>query len=307
MTDVKVDYSFRNIGTWKETQKPRVSKQKKEANADAARKELASKIFGDFYSEHAKKKDDNNRERRRSTIDAIPQKPAAVAGAAAPSGVSPSKAEKVKNAAAAAETVHLPNFSSPQAQGAQTTRPATAPKRRPSMFAEPEKELPPWRSRGTTDREDLLIEQFMKISRERKWEWGKQSHPPAPTELILGPEHLGDRKTIRSSHARTRFPKSSGGIANCKPYRPPEHYYPPEIRRSEILYPEAVRDRHGWEVSTQYFDYDERAKPLPTHDVSPETFHTTFRPHSATARRDIVNVTIPLDTIRLEYREKPSV
>ena len=303
MTDVKVDYSFRNIGPGKEAQKPRLSKQKKEATAEAARKELASKIFGDFYSEHAKKKDEGNRERRRSTVDESPQKSAAVVSSP-PSGTSPSRPESNKNTSirAPADTMQFPAFSSPQTQ---TMRPATAPKRRPTMFAEPAKELPPWRSRGTTDREDLLIEQFMKISRERKWEWGTQSHPPAPTELILGPDNLQERKTIRSSHARTRFPKSSGGIANCKPYRPPEHYYPPEIRRSEIIYPDAVRDRHSWEGSTQYLDYVERAKPLPIHDVSPQTFHATFRPHSAASRRDIVNVTIPLDTIRMEYREKP--
>lgn len=176
-------------------------------------------------------------------------------------------------------------------------RPVSAPKRRPPMLVEPEEELPLWRSRGKTDMADTLLQQDNKVSLFRKKEWPTNPKPPIPTENVLGLSNSTSRKTIKSSHSRDRIPKTNGPIANCTPYKMPEHHYPPVIHRDETP---SLRNRSNWSCQTTYLDAEERAKPQGKPDLSPATFHATYR-IPPQLDRDYVEVTRSLDTISAAY------
>jgi hypothetical protein len=180
-------------------------------------------------------------------------------------------------------------------------RPATAPKRRPPMMVSREEELPLWRSRGKTDMVDTLIQMDNKVSMSKRGEWPKEPKAPEPTENVLGLSNSGSRKTISSSHSRSRFAKTSGPIANLEPYKMPPHYFPPAIYRDEIpTNNPALRMRSSWSGTTTCRDIDERAKPEGKPSVSSTFFHETYR-LPPNIDRDYVNVTTSLDTITAAY------
>lgn len=194
--------------------------------------------------------------------------------------------------------------SPPEGEGSpHLTRPLTAPKRRPHVLAPPVEERPAWKSRGFVDREDLMIDQYNQISRTRRGEWGSIRAAPLPQDAFLGADASEARKTIRSSHSRERPANTSGTNVNIKPYKFPEHFYPPQIRRSEEPPPPEVADRPKWTGRTSMYDTDDRARPLSNISRSPEYFYASFRSSEAlsvTQSRGSVNVTRPLDSIRNE-------
>ena len=180
-------------------------------------------------------------------------------------------------------------------------RPATAPKRRPPVLIMEEDNLPLWQSRGKVDTFDTLLQQDNKVSLHRRGEWPKVPKAPGATENVLGPEKCALRKTIKSSTSRLRFPKTSGPIANLKPYKMEPHHYPPVIHRSEDPVPDvSLRDRSRWNLTTTCFDSEERAKPEGRKNISSEYFHELYS-LPPQIDRDYVSVTTSLETIKSSY------
>lgn len=201
--------------------------------------------------------------------------------------------------AAEVPTINAPPFS--DGSLAMRSRPATAPKRRPPVMIHEEQELPLWRSRGTIDLSDTLLQQDNKVSVYRRKDWPKAPKPPAPLETVLGLENSESRKTIKSSHSRSRVPKTSGPIANLKPFKMPAHYFPSKIVRSDVpAESPSLRARDRWSFETTTMDIYERAKPSKKPDMSPDHFHETFRisPH---VDRDYIDVSIGIETITASY------
>jgi hypothetical protein len=197
--------------------------------------------------------------------------------------------------------VNTPFLKSKQTSFSNSTRPVSAPKRRPPMLYYAQDELKPFQSWGKIDREEAYLIQDNNISIFRKSEWGKSARPPDLTENVLGPDNCDYRKTIRSSTCRTRFSKTSGPITNLKQYKPRPVYYPPAIYRDDIP-PDPIKfpERKRWELSTQVREDDERAKPIDRHDMSSDLFHEYYRP-PIVEQTDCVIVTQTLDNVAKSY------
>lgn len=185
----------------------------------------------------------------------------------------------------------------------QLTRPMTAPKRRPNPLVPPRDEKPAWRSRGSVDRDKLMIDQYNEIWRARTHEWGSIRARPSSSDAFLGADFGEARKSIRSSHSRERPANTCGANLNIKPYKFPEHFCPPQIRRGEEPPPPEVGDRPNWSYQTTLYDTYDRARPIANTSKSTEYMHASFRSSeisSMSKSKGFVNVTKPLDDIRSE-------